>query len=124
MKKGFTIIELLSVIIILALISAFTIPIVLNSREGAVNKISEQERKNLIEASKMVAIDLDDYLSKIYNCSGWISEKCTKENNNWITVTITVGDLIDNGYFEDNHEHFNREQSVTITNDYTVTINE
>lgn len=120
-RKGFTIIELLAVLVVLGILMIFAVPAIFKTEEGALNKIREQELKNIKDACNMVAIDLDDYMSSIYNCKtgSWVESKCTKNENKWETATITMKDLIDHKYFEDKQSHCTRgdniNKEITIT---------
>ena len=122
-NNGFTLIELLAVLVIVGAVMALAIPAILGSGDNARNKISEIEERNLKEAGKMLAIDIDNPVSEIYKCTGWIWNLCTKENSKWKSVNVTIGDLIDHGYFNDNGGHLDRNITLTINNDYTVSIN-
>ena len=120
-KKGFTLVELLAVIVVIAAVIVIATPSLLNIGDSARNKITETEKKNLIEAGKMLALDLDDSDSNLYNCSGWITHCDKDKNGNWTSVTISVSDLVSHGYFTDNDNHLS-EYILTIKNDYTVSI--
>lgn len=126
-KRGFTLIELLAVITILALILVISVPMIMNSRANAVRGLSNAEQKNLRFAGETVGIDLDDYMSDIYNCIGtWIESKCTMgSNGKWTEVTLTLEDLIQHEYFEDVNAHCSG--SITIAkrdSGYKVTYND
>ena len=129
-KNGCTIVELLTVIIVLSVIMVFAVSIITSASKNAENKLDEIERKNLIEAGKMLAIDLDDNDSEIYNCSGWIT-RCNKNSGKWTRVTITVSDLVSHNYFTDNRGHIDGTIKIIIysfdsqnNSDYYVTIDE
>ena len=119
-KNGFTLIELLAVIVVIAVIMVIVTPSLLNTGDSARDKLTEVEKKNLIDAGKMLALDLNDSESDIYNCSGWITE-CSKSNGKWISVTMSVSDLISHGYFTDNYNHLGDYQ-VTVDSNYNVTV--
>lgn len=123
LKKGFTLVELLAVIVILGTVMLLTIPAITNTGGDARNKLTSIEEKNLKEAGKMVALDLDDKDSDIYNCKGWINN-CEKDGNKWSRVTITIEQLKSNGYFIDRDDHLNNNITITIKSDYSITINQ
>lgn len=120
-KKGFTLIELIAVIGILALLLLIAIPTVLNTRDNALKALSEKEKRNIVDAGKTLAVDLDDYKSEIYNCKTgtWVESGCQKDDNNhWTSVTLTLQNLIENDYFEDTKKHQNGGMEITITRNY------
>ena len=106
-SKGFTLIELLAVIVILGIILVVAFPMVMNSKNDISNTLSEEQKKNLKHSGELVGLDLDDYLSDIYNCksSSWIASKCEKNGDNWAKVTLTLTELKSHGYFEDAAGH-------------------
>ena len=59
MKKGFTLVELLAVIVVLAIISIITIPIIGNVIEESKKKSLEQSVNGLVESARYYSIDND-----------------------------------------------------------------
>lgn len=115
-KNGFTLIELLAVIVILGIIMALSVSAIMSTRNNTLDTISKQEKKNIEEASKMLAIDLDDYMSDVYNCKeDWIS--CTLSDEIWTEATVSLENLISNGYLEDKEGHCGTGE-VTIVKSY------
>ena len=107
-NKGFTLMELLVVIGLIAILLVIAIPSVLNVKNNALKGISKQEEANIKDASLLVAVELDDYESEIYNCKSgsWIASKCSKSSDNkWTSFSITLNDLIEHGYFSDKEKH-------------------
>ena len=80
-KKGFTLVELLGVIIILALIFALALPSVINILRKAEIKIDDATKKVIVDAT-------EDYLSKNTNII----------NNDYYCIKIL--DLIENGFID------------------------
>ena len=125
-KRGFTLVELLAVISILALLLVITVPAVMNSRNNAIKGISKEEENSIKEAGKLVGIDLDDYTSEIYNCKegSWIESNCTLADGNWIEAKITIDELEKYNYFDDTQNHCSGVITVTkVESGYKVTLN-
>lgn len=107
-NKGFTLVELIAVIIVLSLLMTLVAPTVLRSKDNALNALSKEQEKGIRESAKMVGIDLDDYHTDIYNCkeASWIEDKCHKDvNGDWNNVELTLDDLSDHGYWQDLKGH-------------------
>lgn len=103
-KNGFTLVELLAVIVILAFLLLLLVPSIFKTKENALGSLNNLQEKNLKEAAKLLALDIDDYTSDVYNCksSSWLSGKCSKE---WTELTVSVEELIEHGYFQDEQNH-------------------
>ncbi len=126
-SKGFTLIELLAVIVVLALLLVLAVPSIINARKNANSGINNTERKNLKAAGETLGLDLDDYMSEIYNCSSWASGKCVCRDSSgtvgncsdkdffWEEITITLKDLIDHDYFVDVDNHCKSSSQISIT---------
>ena len=116
-KNGFTLVELLAVICILGIIMTIAAVSIFGSQSTALNKLSEEEQKNIKDAGKLIGIDLDDYTSEIYNCKtgSWIAASCTKDNTTkeWTSVKVTVENLVVNRYFTDTEGHCSG--TITVT---------
>lgn len=128
-KNGFTLVELLAVIVILALVMAIAIPVVLDVRSNVTGTLSQEQKKGLQDAGKLLGIDLDDYSSDIFNCKdgSWIksSAECTMNSSNWKTVKIDVSTLVDHGYFKDDAHHCTGSITIDKTDSgYRVTNND
>lgn len=66
-KKGFTLIEIMAVIIILAIIAVIVVPLVTGSIKDSKDKLYETQLENIKSAAKsyMINLDLDDEQNKI-----------------------------------------------------------
>lgn len=128
-SAGFTLIEVLVVIVILGLLLILGVPAILSTRNSALAGISAEEENSIKEAGKILGIDLDDYTSEVYNCKtgSWILSKCTKKNEKWVEVTVTLDDLKEHDYFSDKAGHC--KGNITVTKkadgkDYSVSLND
>lgn len=106
-SKGFTLVELIAVITVLALLLVIAIPGFMKARDNALQGLSKTQQKNLKYAGETVGVDLDDYMSDIYNCVGsWIEPKCNfGTSGKWESVELTVDELKEHNYFEDTDGH-------------------
>ena len=127
-KKGFTLVELLAVIVILGIIAIIAIPSVMNAVNQAKNKISEIEKKHLIDGAEemimeviscdMTATDFNYLFNKsISNCSEMQDLVIEKE------ISTTVTKLKGKGYFEDPSNKCNGEVRITTNSNYKVAVN-
>ena len=89
MKKGFTLAELIGVIVVLALISLITIPAVSKILKQNKKELCENQMRNIIEAARSYGAE---------NIFALPSEDGDVK-------TITLGDLIDGGYISGNIEN-------------------
>ena len=55
--KGFTLVELLAVIVILAVVAIVTVPIIFNVLNDSQEGINKSQEKNIIESAKKYVID-------------------------------------------------------------------
>ena len=67
MKKGFTLVELLAVIVILAVISIITVPIIGNVIEDSKKKALENSVRGLVEAANYFTIENDGVYGFVFN---------------------------------------------------------
>ena len=106
-KKGFTLAELIGVIVVLSLICLITVPAIASVLKTNKKSLCETQLNNILAAAKSYASE--NLLSMP------ISDE---EGKN--TRTITIQDLIDNGYIEGNiqnpvtKEEFDPEIEITI----------
>lgn len=101
MKKGFTLAELIGVIVVLALISLITIPAISKILRQNKSALCETQMKNILEAARAYGAD------NIFTLSD--------------TNTITLGDLIDGGYIEANIENPATKEIIDVDNKIYIT---
>lgn len=96
MNKGFTLVELLGVIVILAVLSTLIVVSVGGTIKKSKNQLSEVQIDNIIEAAKT------------YHLKEGMNEEEISDNNSQTCVTVDY--LINNGYIDN-------EEIVEITSD-------
>lgn len=89
MKKGFTLVELLGVLITIGFISLITIPVVTSIIKNSKNRLYDTQVNLIIDAAKKYVLENVDDETKI-----------SKTLNNYLTVET----LIKNGYLENKGE--------------------
>lgn len=106
MKKGFTLIELVGVIIILGVIAAITIPIVDKSIKESKETLYNAQIENIIESAK-----------------AWMSDNAVGMPYELSSFTLTLGELQDDGYADKDIEnprtggYFGRSTTIVVTNE-------
>lgn len=109
-KTGFTLIELLAVLVVLSLIMIIAVPSIQKAMSNAKTGISNLNKKNLTEAGKTLATEIQlcdssdpndiNQMKNIFkdNSAANCSSAKTKLNGGF---DVTVDDLKTWGYFED-----------------------
>ena len=97
-KKGFTLIEILGVIIILSLIIALVFPNILGGMKNADKEITESQKKLLDNA-------VDLYLDDNYN---------TKKDQSGTVYCVSISELIDKGYISKEEVSDNKDKNYKI----------
>ena len=111
-KNGFTLVELIAVITVLAVMLVLTIPAIFKARDNTLKGLSNEQERNIKDAGMLLGIDLDDYASDVFNCTGWLANDntsetpyCIKTSEKWTEVKVTVKDLVEHKYFRDDNNH-------------------
>lgn len=111
-KNGFTLVELLVVIVILGALIALVSSIISASGRKTTDRLGEQMENNLKDAAKLYA--LENKLKNCHNCEvDNLNTECvtkgTEENEKLackaLGMTISLGELKSKGYFEDLAKH-------------------
>lgn len=134
-KKGFTLVELLAVIVLLSIIMIIVVPNVLNALNSGKNTIDKINKRQLTDAADLVIVEVISckYQDSTFQALG--ITKPTSQNANLCqtlrnavigkTIRTTVGNLKLAGYFQDEMNNCNNEGVVKITtngNTYKTTI--
>ena len=105
MKKGFTLAELIGVIVVLALISLITIPAISKILRQNKGSLCETQMNNILEAARSYGAD---------NVFSLPSEDGNR-------LTITLGDLITGGYIEANIENPATKEIIDVDSEIYIT---
>ncbi len=105
MKKGFTLAELIGVIVVLALISLITIPAISKILRQNKGSLCQTQMNNILEAARSYGAD---------NVFSLPSEDGGR-------LTITLGDLITGGYIEDEIENPATKEIIDIDSEIYIT---
>ncbi len=104
MQKGFTMVELLVVIVIVALLVVLVVPMITAVIDNSRSRLLVIQIQNIEEATATWAVDN--------------TEELPTENGH--SITITLGDLKDGGYLED--EVINPTNNQPFPNDLIIEI--
>lgn len=106
-KKGFTLVEVLAVIVILAIVISIAVTSVTGIRTNSLKKLLETKISNIEGSAIMYAQDNQDILN----------EKCIVDDKPYdFCKVVTVKILVDNDYYK---AQTSDDKSKTVINDVT-----
>ncbi|WP_353948052.1 prepilin-type N-terminal cleavage/methylation domain-containing protein [Sporolactobacillus sp. Y61] len=94
-QKGFTLVELLAVIVILAIIAAIAVPIITNVISGQREKANYQDALNIIHAAKLYNAENPDDNSLTYDD---LKKYLGHARDTSFTVSVTDGEYSITGH--------------------------
>ena len=114
-KNGFTLVELLAVIVLLGILITVAVPAVLRSLEGAVEETDKKAREYAMDAALTYGISK----LKLPSCAnGFVPTNESSTSNAGCLKKVTVKFLKDNAYFTDNAENCKENAEILIYNYY------
>ncbi len=109
-KKGFTLVELLGVLVVLAIMLIVTVPAITSSLKSADQKKYESFVQNITESAELYVESNLELFPELGNVGG--------------TAVITVGDLVDNGFLKADLVNPKTDQVVDLKEGILVTVQE
>jgi type II secretory pathway pseudopilin PulG len=97
-EGGFTLVELLGVIVILGLIVGISIPLIGNVIDGAEGKTTEAQEELVIDAAQMYELgggtidETDGVTSKELIDAGYLEAKSVEDGSTTVIYTVTKDD--------------------------------
>ena len=99
-EDGFTLIELMVVVLIIAILIAIAIPTFLGARQKAQDRAAQSNLRNALTAAKTAYVDSQDYASDVTNGVYASIEpslhfvSASTSNAGWISVNATAPDTL------------------------------
>ena len=114
-NRGFSLVELLAVIVVLGLIITFATPAVLNILSSAQTNIYDKDRETALDGALTYALrDLD-----LTVCvEGFTPTSVDSTSTPGCTSKVTVKELKDKGYIEDPKKNCTEDAVILIYNEY------
>lgn len=120
MKKGFTLVELIAVLVVLSLISLITIPAVNSNLKKYRNTLYEDAIRNIEQAAKNWGADNIGLLPNSSTSSNIMVYPDIDTDDEYSTIQIRVRDLQEGGYIDS--EIKNPKKSSNFCNCAVITI--
>jgi type IV pilus assembly protein PilA len=89
-ESGFTLIELMVVVLIIAILIAIAIPTFLGARQRAQDKAAQSSLRNTLTAAKTIYTDGEDYTDATPGAAGTL--KATEPSLNFVANTVASAD--------------------------------
>ena len=83
-EEGFTLVELMVVVLIIAILVAIAIPTFLGARESAQDRAAQSDLRNALTAEKVYYVDNENYTAVAADLSA------IEPSIDWATITVTV----------------------------------
>lgn len=83
-EEGFTLVELMVVVLIIAILVAIAIPTFLGARESAQDRAAQSDLRNALTAEKVYYVDNENYTAVAADLSA------IEPSIDWAAITVTV----------------------------------
>lgn len=105
-KKGFTLVEMLAVIVILAIVMIIAVPVIQDALSSSNQGMNEFEKKTIKDGAETMVLEIIncDLDSNIYNVLGISNSLTCSEVNNLVvgkTITISIQNMKTYGFLND-----------------------
>ena len=114
-KEGFTLVELLAVIVVLGVIITFATPAVLNILVSAENNTYEENRRNALDGA--LTYGLREFNLTVC-AEGFVPTDVNSTSTPGCLRKVTIKELKDKGYIEDNKGNCNEDAIIIVYNEY------
>ena len=127
-KKGFTLVELLAVMVILGILIIIMIPAVNGALNKGKEKISEINKKQIKEAvevlvTEVISCDISDRTYAVFNENKNTSSCIILQNSLYSKKVITIENLKNNNYFKDDANNCSGSIGISVNeNNYQINI--
>ncbi len=100
MKKGFTLTEVLAVLVILGLLLAISFPAVNKQITKYRNKLLEHEKNDIVLAAKLWGSDNEELLPTTTNDKVVTLQELENGTTDYGIIKLTYGDLVNKNYID------------------------
>ena len=114
-NKGFTLVELLAVIVILSILIVFAVPSVLNALVSARNQTHEENRRNVLDGA--LAYGLRE-LDLTVCAKNFKPTNVNSTSTPGCLAKVTIKELKDKAYITDNKNNCKEDAIILIYNEY------
>ena len=101
MKKAFTLVELLAVIVIIGVLVTISVPIVRSSLKGYRNQLLEKQEENILMAAKLWGSKNPTYLPTLNDSTkATLAEAKNGTKEEYGVLVLYYGDLLNENFIE------------------------
>ncbi len=122
MKKGFTLVELLAVILIIGMLALIAVPIIRTSIKNYREQLLEHQEENFLIACKLWGSNHLELLPTLDDTSeATLSEVKNGSKTEFGVLVLTYGDLLDEGVIEETKNPVTQENFEANSYQFRIT---